>query len=371
MHKKLTFHTFLKSGYTWVVLSMFLLNYFFARFPDLSTRFYTDGFFQGIRWITDFTLSYLPFPVIYLSVFILVGFILKWFFVFRRMEGWGTKLIHFLLGLLKLLIVLVTLFYLLWGFNYHSFNLKKRLSLEKRLIDRSYMGKELATIEDWLIATRREFISDSLLITKQDIPQDLEEDLRSAQKIILNEWGMKNAQRVRVRKLKPDGFLLRFSTAGIYIPHALEGHIDGGLHPVQWPATMAHEMGHGYSITDEGECNFIGFITCLESDNPVIMYSGLLMYYRYLVNNYQRGFMPAGVEYKKPTLIQRDINDCILYSSRYPDVFPAARDIIYDQYLKSHGIKEGLNSYSTIVQMVVDWKDTSYNSNLKEDWGKF
>ncbi len=351
----------LRSTYVWIVILVVLGNAVFSSFPDLSTRFYTDGFYQLLRFVYDYTIAFLPFPFIYIAIGFVLIKIFNWLFAFRRMENLFLKLKHFAIGVLRLVIALVGAFYLLWGFNYNSYNLKQRLQLEEQKIDRDYIEDQLGEIESALLIARKSFIADDKLITATIIPLDMEKEIRTVQKELLSHWKLPNRKRVRVRKLKPDGFLLRFSTAGIYIPHALEGHIDGGLHPIQWPATMAHEMGHGYGITDEGECNFIGYITCIKSEEPVIQYSGLLMYYRYLVNNYQRGFMPQGTAYEIPTVIQRDIMDCRKYADRYPDILPAARDIIYDQYLKSHGIKEGLDSYSTIVQMIADYNRSEFN----------
>ena len=345
-----------RSFYFWMITITIILNVLFSKFPALSTGFYTEGVFQVIRFIYDYTLAYLPFPFIYVALGIVFFYIIRWILQFRLVKGWKFNLTHFVIGIFKLLSSLICLFYFLWGFNYHSDSLKTRLKLTDQKISKQYLEKEIKEVEELLLDTRTLFIADSLLITQKDIPSDFEKIIREAQKTVLPIFNLPYSKRARVRKLKPDGFLLRFSTAGIYIPHSLEGHIDGGLHPIQWPATMAHEMGHGHSITDEGECNFIGLITCTSTASPVIQYSGLFMYYRYLVNNYQRGFMEQGKAYQIPEIIQRDINDCRKYSSRYPDIFPAARDVIYDQYLKSHGIKEGLDSYNTIVQMMANFK---------------
>ena len=47
--------------------------------------------------------------------------------------------------------------------------------------------------------------------------------------------------------------------------------------------------------------------------------------------------------------IRKDIN-------RYPDILPWFRDVIYDLYLKSHGMSDGLASYDGIISLVLTWK---------------
>ena len=150
---------------------------------------------------------------------------------------------------------------------------------------------------------------------------------------------------------------MRFSTAGIYIPHAFEGHVDGGMHHIQWPNAIAHEMTHGYGFTDEGECNFIAYLASIQSDDKFIRYSGLISYWRYLISNLKRADRSAFNEIwdKIPLSVRADLADIRIYQNRYPDLIPRIRNAIYNRYLKSHGVKEGLMSYSQIVLLVDAW----------------
>ena len=147
---------------------------------------------------------------------------------------------------------------------------------------------------------------------------------------------------------------MRFSTAGIYIPFSGEGHVDAGMHPVQYPFTMAHELAHGFGVTNEGECNFLAYVACKEVDDPLVRYSGLLSYWRYVAAEYRRAFPE---EYKArydklPVLIIETIESIRENNAKYPDIMPALRDKVYETYLRSNGIEEGLVSYSLIVRMV-------------------
>ncbi len=173
---------------------------------------------------------------------------------------------------------------------------------------------------------------------------------------------------VHARRLHPKGLLLRFSTAGIYLPFVGEGHIDPGLHPITWPFTMIHEMSHGYGYTGEDLCNFLAFIASVNSDSTFIQYSGYMAYWRYLRSNAFRSNPDA---YKRimtcmtPEVID-DLNAIIDYQDRYPDIMPMIRDMIYDSYLKSHGISDGLKSYSRLIVLAHQWKQKFGTYDLKE-----
>ena len=44
-------------------------------------------------------------------------------------------------------------------------------------------------------------------------------------------------------------------------------------------------------------------------------------------------------------------------SNKYPDVLPNWRNALYDTYLKTQGIPEGVLSYNRIVMLVKSWRE--------------
>lgn len=246
---------------------------------------------------------------------------------------------------------MVTLFYVLWGFNYGQMALDRRLGLE--------LSK--ATPEEMEVEFRR--ATTVLLEEAQRLPENMTSDqairnfeindldVRPDVVKALQVLGLPNAGCVRVRQLWPSGFLLRWNTAGIYIPHVLEGHIDKGLLSVQKPFTIAHEMAHGYGVTDEGACNFVAWLACSRSDNQWVRFGGALTYWRYSTTS-----MPwdsvAPVLRAFPPVLQRTVELINENDRKYPDILPEWRDAVYASYLKGHGVAHGLRSYNDVVVMV-------------------
>ena len=64
-----------------------------------------------------------------------------------------------------------------------------------------------------------------------------------------------------------------------------------------------------------------------------------------------------------PGYIERDLERIWQNSRKYPDIFPRMRNLIYDSYLKSHGISEGLRSYNKVVMMVSAARDEENGQN--------
>lgn len=295
---------------------------------------------------------YLVLP---LTIFLIYKLLSKAWVIFRT-KPLGKAIIDIAIGLLAFVGFFYGMFYWLWGYNYSKPNFESTMKLEVDKITTTQLYNELHSVHSELKTLRTGLNTDAKHL-EDDLAEGLESKIRIDLEEFLTETDYPRNGRVRIRKLFPKGSLLRISTAGVYIPFAIEGHIDPGLHPLTWPATMAHEMAHGYGFTDEGTCNFIGYLVCINSDDTYMKYSGWLMYFRYLYSNARRAdrdkfklFM-SGISDE----VYNDLLEIDKYANRYPDIMPKVRDAVYDSYLKTHGVKEGLMSYSRMILLVNAW----------------
>lgn len=341
------------------IVSVFV-GYLFSLFPVLADKLYYRGFFQLLRVCYDFLLGWIPFPMLYIVLPLTL-----WLVCVLLAKAWRsikTKSIlialkDITLGTLAFVGFFYGLFYWLWGYNYAKANFETTVNLEVNQISTAQLYNELYNVNNILAELRQKLNTnpDSL---EQVFDEGMEGKIRDQLELFLEDNEYPSLGRVRIRKLRPRGTLLRISTAGVYIPFAIEGHIDAGLHPLTWPATMAHEMAHGYGFTDEGTCNFIGHLICIEHEDVYMQYSGWLMYFRYLYSNARLADRDRFAKFKTE-MSQEVFNDLVAmdeYSRRYPDILPKIRNAVYDSYLKSHGVKEGLRSYSRMILLVDAWR---------------
>lgn len=329
----------------------------------LVDKVYTNLVFQFFRIIYDYSIGLLPFPFIYIGVPLILYVASKYI---RKGYSTNKKFGIIIYRLTKVIAVLYLTFYIIWGLNYSGSSLGSKMHLVKNEINSQAVFDEAVLVMNKINELRNELGDPSEALKKEILPSNTENILRKSLEKILKSVEIPTYGRVRVRKLEPKGVLLRTATAGIYFPYVFEGHIDAGLFEVQHPFTMAHEMSHGYGITNEGECNFMAILTCINSDDPYIMYSGLLSYWRYMANELLRNDFTLG----KVLLDQRsegvicDIDEIFKRYRMYPDILPDLRDIIYDQYLKSNGISEGLKSYGRVTHYMFSWKESSLNREI-------
>lgn len=346
----------------WIFLGVgaVLLRILLGMQPHLIEHLYSRGLFLGIRWTIDNLLAWFPFPLIYLfltglliSVFY---YVLKWI---RTKMTWRKRLASGVGGVLAFLGGVVFFFLILWGFNYGRVPVENQLGLEPKPLSLEELKEELKLETEYIVELRSQIprITDSAL-TAEYLPENLERQLRRNLENRLQRYHFPTVGNVRGRYLYPKGIFLRFSSAGLYFPWTGEGHVDPGLHALQIPYVMAHELAHGYGFGDEGTCTFWGYLACIYSDNPIIAYSGHLGYWRELAADFRRYEPEQYPKFREslPLGIQKDldaINETLL---SYPDVLPHVRYVAYDAYLKTQGIEEGMLNYDRVTMLVRAWR---------------
>lgn len=349
----------------WWLLPVLVLAWHFLAWAGLSGQLYKvySGFlYPLVRGSLGFLAFWMPFPMLYVliaGIFVLVIFryrLLKHMFAVSA----GTRVLYLIVYCFKMMIVLVSLFYITWAFNYYRPSIETELKLPASDLSIELIQNEFEYVTKMLNQQRFSLATDTNAYVPSFNAGTLSDKLNLAQADLLSRWNMPEYGWIRVKPLYPDGVLMRFSTAGFYMPLAGEGYVDAGLHTLQWPFTMAHEMAHVQGYTDEGTCNFIGLLTCLHSRDAVIRYSGLLSYWGYLYRQMLRLDDASAKEIRMElspavtadlTAIRKKIMD-------YPDIFPRFRNLVYDTYLRSHGVQEGLQSYDGIVALMIRWRQS-------------
>lgn len=350
-------------------LIAFFLNWLFGLFPAFYEAFYFKGVFQILRTIYDYTLGWMPIPMVYILFLGLVQliYIFLKFKGFRKAKTWQTKIKSIVLPLLSFVGAVIFFFYFLWGFNYQQQYIADKLDFPEVGADTLELYNESLYFMNKLADLRTSISKDTLPLGFDHLPDNMEKEIRKSLESVLSSWDIPTIGKVRVRKLYPKGILLRISTAGVYIPFVFEGHIDAGLHPIQYPFIMAHEMSHGYGLADEGTCNFTGVLACMESSNNMMQYSAVMSLWRYMVGNLRRSApsLYSKLVKQMDQNVRTDLIAILDEMDKYPDIMPKVRDAVYNSYLKSHGVKGGIASYSGVVQLMMQWKKSNKNPELK------
>ncbi|MDX1906888.1 MAG: DUF3810 domain-containing protein [Bacteroidia bacterium] len=337
------------------------LRQILAANPYFTEVVFSRGVFLLFRLAFDYTLGWLPFPWLYIAVPVLVWAIIRGL---RRMIRHiqpltpGHRAGYVLIGMVSAGAAAYTLFMWLWGFNYHRRPIADQLGLQADTLSQaafeaafSRATREALAARDAAVATRPTW---DLHYPWHELEHQVRHTLTSA----LRTTGYPVAGRVRGLPVWPRGLLMGLGATGIYIPYVGEGHLDAALHPLTTPYTLAHEMAHGYGFGDEGTCNFWAYLACIQAEDPMIRYSGYLMYWRIMAASY-RAQQPDAYQAIRDTLPQGFIADMQAINEvyrQYPGFFPKTSEAIYNQYLRQQGIREGIANYNKVILLAEAWR---------------
>lgn len=149
-----------------------------------------------------------------------------------------------------------------------------------------------------------------------------------------------------------DLYFRRAGVAGMTDPYFLETLIASDTLPFERSQVVAHEWAHLAGITDEGEANFVGWLTCVGGSVPN-RYSGWLFLYSEVMN----GLPPAVARPIAATLGEGPRADLRAMRDRQArEVSPRIAGAgwqVYDSYLKANRVEAGTASYAEVVRLVL------------------
>ncbi|WPR74378.1 DUF3810 domain-containing protein [Algoriphagus sp. NG3] len=354
-----------KRDWSWAILGVIALGirYLAAQNPEATDTIYSRKFFPGIRNVIDITLGRLPFPSVYLfiaSVLLIIGI---YFWRVSQKTGWKSRVLYSFRALANGLGALVFFFLVLWGFNYQRTPIVQQLGLQPKAMNLEQVKSEVQITYRLAQQYRNAVTRDTAAIEEIMPYPDLEKLVRSNIADNLNMLGLNFTGRPRTKQFPPSGFMRKMGILGIYFPFTGESYIDPSLHALEKPFTVAHEMAHSYGVTDEGEANFIAWVICTNSDDPLLRYSGQLRLLNYQLSDYYR---MAPDEYREwvKTLDRGIRNDMISIRKASEAIKAYSLELsrkTNDVFLKTQGVKAGVNSYQELPKLAFAWRERMKN----------
>ena len=146
-------------------------------------------------------------------------------------------------------------------------------------------------------------------------------------------------------------FYTKAGVTGMVNPFVLESIVHPGLLPFERPMTLAHEWAHLAGFADEADASAVGWLACTLGD-PDLAYSAHLD----VVLESASALPPAVWRELRPRLDPGVVEDIAALRKRLEKQEPVVRDTafkVYDRYLKSNGVEDGVRSYSRMLRVLV------------------
>ena len=318
--------------------------------PSVVERFYSSGLFPHVQRRVTVVSNLTPYALI--DVLIIAG--ATWLIwqtvraiVSGRRIGWRRPTWLWLLRVSAATAIVYLVFLLMWGLNY------RRLPLtEKVHFDRGAVSPEaaiaLAVRAADEVNTLYPLAHADALVTSP-IDGSLARAFADAQAAL--------HVRTPAHPGRPKGSMLDlyFRAAGVEgmtDPLLLETLIAAELLPVERPFVIAHEWSHLAGFADEGEANYLGWLTCTKGSDAD-RYSGWLFLYNEVfaaLRNTERTAVAARLD-PGPRDDLRAIAERV--RRQVKPVVANAGWRVYDRYLKANRVEAGAASYAEVVRLVL------------------
>lgn len=143
---------------------------------------------------------------------------------------------------------------------------------------------------------------------------------------------------------------------GFYCAYTGESNVNIDSPACLLPSTVTHELAHQRGVASEQECNFLAVLAATTSGNPAYVYSGWLMGYIYLSNALYAADQDAywAIRETLPETVLADLRFNNDYWAQFRvSAVKTVSNKVYDRLLKAYGDERGIQSYGTVVDLLV------------------
>lgn len=316
--------------------------------PALIERYYSSGVFPLVQQALTRTSNAVPFAlfdvVLVVSVAALVLLCAR---DLRARGSWLRRLLRVGVRVTTTAAIVYVAFLAAWGLNYRRVPLREKVPFSA-----SRISSEAA------VALARETVAqlNRLHAPAHEAgwvgPRTMDPHLVRAFHSASRATGSRGMVPARPKQTVLDPYFRRAGVAGMTDPFFLETLVTSTLLPFERPFVIAHEWGHLAGYSDEGEANFVAWLTCLRG-GPSHQYSGWLFLYAEVMNSLPRRELDpiarnltagprADLEAMRRRL-EREISRPV----------STAGWQIYDRYLRVNQVDAGTASYAEVVRLVI------------------
>ncbi len=324
-------------------------------FPEFVDRFYSNGLFVYTSKALRYAFGWIPFSFGDIGYSILIVLLVRFLFkkVFRKKVAWKSVL----LDVGATLSIVYACFHLLWGINYYRLPMHEILKINDQ-----YTEAELVLVSEKLIDKANTIhanleSNDTLSIVMPYSKEEIFEKTIPAYQQLNHIFPTINYYPKSIKKSLLSVPLTYMGFSGYLNPITNEAQINGLIINYKAPTTSCHEEAHQLGFAKENEANFIAALTTMNYDDAYFNYSGTTFALKFCLNDlYLRDEQKALclIEKLRPGIRKnyREVNE---FWMRYQNPLEPIFKSSYDTYLKANNQPKGMETYSYVVALLVNY----------------
>jgi|SRR5690554_35998 len=341
------------------IVPLFLIVKLLKQFPEVVETYYSLGIYPFFSRLFRYTLGWIPFSFGDLLYGIAIIYILRWLILNRRRIIKDTK--HWLMDVFAAISIIYFAFHLFWAMNYHRLPLHESLHLEA-----DYSTEQLMLVTENLIEKSNALHSE--LAKNDSIKIDI--PFTKNEIISLIPIGFKALEqefphlKYHPKSIKKSLFSLPLTFMGFsgYLnPLTNEAQINSLIVPYRFPVVGSHEVAHQLGYAKENEANFIGGLAAINHPNIYFNYSGYTFLLKHcLIEIYKRD---SELYFETLKTINKGILKNYQETQDFWDSYKNPAEPLfkstYNSYLIANNQKDGMESYSYVVALIVNYFETT------------
>jgi hypothetical protein len=264
-----------------------------------------------------------------------------------RLDGWRRVLARLLARSATAVAALYLLFLATWGLNYRRVPLVGRVRFDPQAV-----SADAARVLALTTVERVNALYNPAGARESDngaVDATLADAFARAQQTLGASW---LARPARPKRTLLDVYFKAAGVEGMTDPYFLETLVASDLLPFERPFVVAHEWSHLAGFADEGEANFVGWLTCVRG-SAAARYSGWLFLYGEVAAALKGSERAAIAGRLDPGPRADLLASAERVRSHLSPVISAAGWQVYDRYLKANRVAAGTGSYAEVVRLIL------------------
>lgn len=334
----------------------FLLPYF----PGFTEYVCSRGLFKIVTYPLGLITSLIPISLTELAVvlalpaliFVIVFLVVK----LKKSKKRGKTLLHAGKCFCATLSIACLMYMICHGANYYRYPLEKNMELDMSQKSSEDLYNVCVTLAKGAAEARAELglAEDETFKFSESIYTELTRT-SSGYKKISEEYSFLKTPIFRQKPVILSKAWSYTGIVGMYFPFFAECNINTEQPDYGIPFTAAHESAHSRGVAFENECNFLAFLSCINSEYPEFRYSGYMEALTYCSNDLlaadpdlwqqSRQYITDGMR-----LEFGEMNE---YIHEHEGEINDISDEVNDTFITVQGVPDGAKSYNRVTELIL------------------
>lgn len=329
-----------------------------SHYPHFIETYYSNGLYPPLSQLFRYTLGWMPFSFGDLVYAFAIVYIFYW--LYKN----GKRLIShpksWLIDVGAAVSVIYFAFHLFWGMNYYRVPLYESLGLKS-----GYTTEQLVEVTKKLIAKSNEVHQE--IVKNDSVPIEIPYSKAAILKMVPIGYDHLKTEfpnlEYHPKSIKKSLFSLPLTYMGFsgYLnPLTNESQVDALIPVYIFPTTASHEVAHQLGYAAENEANFIGCLAAINHDDIYFRYAGYTFALRFCLNEIYRRDKTLFDSITKTVNkgILKNYKDMRTFWDHYENPTEPLFKKTYSSYLKANQQEKGMESYSYVVALLVNYFQT-------------